>query len=320
MKNSTPVTPVTSLASLKRRAKQLGRQMGIQHTEALDRTAQAAGFHNYIHASRVLPEKTPTAQDGALYPLTISTNWNQRGVGEFGAGMESLTINLSKPWSAVLPPQKLGCYDNRHLRRLLPMTNTTDHLRVDGYYMPESQESARLLIAAAARSFVFMDATGLQPLATRRGWTKAFPSPSELRKKRVFMPEHDCQRFPGQDHPSFWTDPATGGFLIANEPYMHNPAMDGFEGERLAACEAWCEKVGFVMAAPQWGGMYNPYGGTRLFLLSRREGPRSIPLAPLVQILDRMPPPASDIAWQGESVIRERGVSRNPAPATGRLS
>lgn len=176
------------------------------------------------------------------------------------------------------------------------------------------------MVAGAARSLAFMAATGLQPLTTPRGWTKAFPSPAEMRKKGLLMSEFDCQRFPCQDHASFWTDPTTGGFLITNEPYMGNPERNPFEMERLANCEAWCEKVGFVMASPQWGGMYNPYGGSRLFLMTRREGPRSIPLEPLVAALDRLPPPVSDVAWEGGSVVRERRTSLNPARAAGALS
>lgn len=64
-------THVTSIASLKRRAKELARQHSLKHHEALDRVAQEAGLHNYIHASRVLPEKTLAAPPAKLYPLPL---------------------------------------------------------------------------------------------------------------------------------------------------------------------------------------------------------------------------------------------------------
>lgn len=42
----------TTLAGLKRLAKQFVKQKGIQHARALDLAAKSAGYQNYPHAQR----------------------------------------------------------------------------------------------------------------------------------------------------------------------------------------------------------------------------------------------------------------------------
>lgn len=55
-----------SIARLKRRAKEIKRATGCRHVAALNASAREAGFDNYDHAHRSLPEtsagvKAPTA-------------------------------------------------------------------------------------------------------------------------------------------------------------------------------------------------------------------------------------------------------------------
>lgn len=46
-----------TLEGLKRRAKKLGRDMDISHTEALERVAREAGYIDYRDARRCLGER-----------------------------------------------------------------------------------------------------------------------------------------------------------------------------------------------------------------------------------------------------------------------
>lgn len=54
----------TNLSGIQQLAKKLKRRDGITHTEALRRASRQAGFENFVHAKRQLPE-APKAQRGA---------------------------------------------------------------------------------------------------------------------------------------------------------------------------------------------------------------------------------------------------------------
>lgn len=49
-----PPRKITTIDGLKRRAKRIKKAEGIQHSKALDKAAQEAGFSNFVHARRQL--------------------------------------------------------------------------------------------------------------------------------------------------------------------------------------------------------------------------------------------------------------------------
>lgn len=55
--NNTPAAgqnPHITIDRLKRAAKRIKKAEGIQHSKALDRAAQEAGYSNFVHARRQL--------------------------------------------------------------------------------------------------------------------------------------------------------------------------------------------------------------------------------------------------------------------------
>ncbi|MDH6169994.1 hypothetical protein M2282_005164 [Variovorax boronicumulans] len=95
------------------------------------------------------------------------------------------------------------------------------------------------------------------------------------------------------DHYSVWYDRETKRYLFADEPY--EMAVEGKAAERAA----WSERHGFTIAKPSWPGMYNPDGGSRLYLIA--DSGKGVPLAPIVAALARLPAPIVEAAWDGES-------------------
>lgn len=55
---SEQYTPPSTVAGIKRLAKKLKKEHGIQHSEALDRAAGIAGYADFKHAKRVLGEES----------------------------------------------------------------------------------------------------------------------------------------------------------------------------------------------------------------------------------------------------------------------
>lgn len=294
------ITTITSLASLKHQARHIKKAQGIKHGAALDLAAQRAGLHNYRHALHTLQAATLQAPTSHAHTLTMTALWKDTD-GTFGK--ESLTVTLTAPWNTLLPADRLGRYDNRHLAGLVAETypNQLAFTR-----WRSNQAAARLVVCGAARTFAFMDATRLQPPSTARGFRRIYPPIADLRKVNPHaMPEGDVS-FPGKDHVSYWIDPITRCGLIANEPYVS--ATPEHDDCRVDRCRIWCDTVGFQMASPAWGGMYNPYGGTRLYLLASQDPRRGIPLDPVIAALEALPAPVSDTQWQGESTTWQKRV------------
>jgi len=108
---------------------------------------------------------------------------------------------------------------------------------------------------------------------------------------------HDSQptlnAVPGHDHHSIWYDRVLKRYLFADEPY--EPAADSNAVERAE----WARRNGHVIAKPEWPGMYNPDGGSRLYLISDLE--TGIPLEPVVAALNKLPAPMIEGNWNGES-------------------
>lgn len=237
---------------------------------ALEVAAQLAGFQNLKHAQNVLGSRgsRPKARPGHRLYLTVY--WRDKELGT--RGRETLSIWLCTLWSDLVTPAQLGYH--RALTDFRP--EGPDHLAVP--YLTHSQSQARRDICAAARTLQFMDATKLRPSKSR---SRAFPA------------GRSSNAVPGRDHYSVWYDRDTKRYLFADEPY--EMAVEDKAAERAA----WSERHGFIIAKPSWPGMYNPDGGSRLYLIA--DSAKGVPLAPIVAALDRLPAPIVEATWDGES-------------------
>jgi hypothetical protein len=123
-----------------------------------------------------------------------------------------------------------------------------------------------------------MDATKLCP---SQGYSRAFPG------------GESSNTIPGHDHGSVWYDRNTRRYLFVDEPY--EAAAEGRKLER----EAWAKESNFVIVKPEWIGMYNPDGGSRLYLVADKT--KGIPLSPVAAALNNLPAPIIESTWNGES-------------------
>jgi hypothetical protein len=134
-----------------------------------------------------------------------------------------------------------------------------------------NQAYARGRLCTAERSLRFMEQTGLRP----------------SRDYRKFRP---TDALPNCDHATHWADPATGQFILIDEPYGGAPD----ETKRAA----WTTQTGWQIAKTSWPGMYNPYSCD---LYVATDGKTGFDLRVLVAKINAMPAPLIDEDWSGES-------------------
>jgi hypothetical protein len=265
-----------TLERLKRRAKVLRKERGILHTAALDLAAAEFGFQNYGHARNVAGKLLPQATG---HILVLSAYWSDPQEGL--RGKESLTINLAQAWNTLIRPSQFNnCRGLGGFR-----IEEDNHLSYEN--QTHSQERARSIVCRAAATISFIDATGLRPSS---GISRAYPSPKTS----------DTYRIPKQDHAEVWYDDQKR-YLITDEPY--EPSVQG-DTDRAR----WVSRYDYEMFKPTWPGMYNPGGGTHLYLFANKKN--GVPLAPLVEALNKLPPPSDSLNWVGKSA--------SPSPAFGR--
>lgn len=267
--SSEAIRPST-LDGIKRLAKSLKTERGIQHVRALDDAAQAAGFQNFRHASKVLrtapkPERLPHG-----YSIFLTACWKDREVG--ASGRETLAISLSALWGELITPLQL----QNHRALMDFRSEGPDHLAHE--HLLRTQSEARRAVCAAARALHFMDATKLRP---SKSHSRAFPG------------GRSSNAIPGRDHYSVWYDPETKRYLFVDEPY--EKAVESRVQER----EAWAKQHGFAIVKPEWVGMYAPDVGSRLYLVA--DETKGIPLQPIAAALAKLPAPIVEDGWDGES-------------------
>lgn len=260
----------SSLDGIKRLAKSIKVERGIQHLLALDEAARLAGFQNFRHASNTLRDGAKSERVRPGHRTYITVYWKDRKVG--CDGRETLTTWLSTPWGNLITPPQLQ--NHRALFGFRP--ESPDHLVQQA--LVQTQSHARREACATARVLQFMDATKLCPSKSR---SRAFPG------------GRSSNAVPGRDHYSIWYDRDTKRYLFADEPY--EAAAELIAAERAA----WAQRHRFVIAKPAWAGMYNPDGGSRLYLIADAEN--GIPLEPIMAALDRLPKPIVEETWDGES-------------------
>jgi hypothetical protein len=262
---SEAIRPST-MDGIKRLANSIKVERGIKHISALEVAAKIAGFQNFKHAQNVLNNGGPPP--GHLVYLTAY--WRDKSSDT--RGRETLSIRLGTLWSDLIARAQMD-----HLHTLTHFQpEGPDHLaRPD---LLQSQSQARREICACARTLQFMDATKLRPSKSR---THAFPG------------GRSRNAVPGLHHHSVWFERNTRRYLFADEPY-EQAALS-----KAAEREAWSANHGFEISKPSWPGMYNPDGGSRLYLIA--DATKGIALAPLVAALDRLPAPIVEATWNGES-------------------
>lgn len=141
---------------------------------------------------------------------------------------------------------------------------------------------------------MFIEATGLRP---SKAYRKAYPTKRQSFRGEVY---YDRIAMPGLDHESVWLDPVSRGYVIANEPYVRESGLSTGDEERQAQ---WCEQHGFIRLEPSWGGMYNPEGGTQLYLLTKAGN--GIDLSALIAKINQLPDDFGPEQWPGDSEFSE---------------
>jgi hypothetical protein len=268
--SSEAIRPST-LDGIKRLAKSLKVERGIQHIRALDDAAQTAGFQNFRHASNVLRTTVPKAEHLLpSYRTFLTAYWKDRENG--GSGRETLILWLSEPWGELVTPLQL----QNHRSLVNFRAEGRDHLART--HLLSSQSQARRVVCAAARALHFMSATKLRP---SKSHSRAFPG------------GRSDNAIPGRDHYSVWYNRETKRYLFADEPYER--AVETMAQER----EDWAQRYGFVIVKSKWPGMYAPDVGSQLYLVA--DETKGIPLQPIAAALDKLPAPIVETAWAGES-------------------
>lgn len=263
--SSRAIRPST-LDGIKRLAKSIKVEQGIQHTQALSAAAQVAGYENFRHAQNVL-KGLPRSPRHLVF---LTAYWRDKKTGE--KGRETLRLLLDEPWSELIRPVQF-----RNLRALSRfMAEGPDHLARTEW--AESQSHARDQVCHAARTLQFICATRLQPSS---GHSRAFPGGSSM------------NAVPGRDHYSIWFDPSSRRYLLVDEPY------EDAVNRRVEEREAWARRHEYAIVKPTWPGMYYPEGGSRLYLIA--DAQKGVPLEPIKTALDLLPPSPLAEPWGGES-------------------
>ena len=246
----------STLDGIKRLAKTIKRERAIPHHLALDEASRAAGYQNIRHAQDQMARQSPTSH--AVY---LTAYW----AGQEGAGRETLSIQLPKPLTHIIARHQVSSARNLGWFRL----ESADHLerKTD----VDSQELARDVLFAAARTLRFMAVTGLRPTTTQT-------------KNRPFNIFRDL---PGKDHVSNWIDSDTEAWVYLDEPYPH---------VNVKQRQNWVSGHGVEMIAPKWEGIHNP-GATVPYVFCDDPTLANRLLTQLAQLQAELREPV----WDGES-------------------
>lgn len=254
-----------TLEGIKSLAAQLGKERSIKHAMALDLAAQAANFSNFRNAKRMLVQRAKGAT-GSYVLLTIYWYDKER---KYAAGRETLRVELSR--------QILDICGRRALKNVRGFTNlrmvADDHFISDD--LAHSQQYARERLCTAERSIRFMEYTGLQPA---RSYREAHPKTLSQ------------DNLPSRDHATSWIDPASGQFILVDEPYRGAPD----EVKR----SDWVARTGWEINKTAWPGMYRPYECDLYIVTDTRTGYDSSALASRIMTI---PKPLTVENWYGES-------------------
>lgn len=242
MTGQTHITPKTE-ESPKRLAKRIAQERGVPHMTALDLAARQAGADSYRAFQRGL------RGEGVLEPggsALITVNWSEYGPDRrrlISAGVAEAAVRLPSPFRGIFPRSGEWKSDRAN----------TQHVG-EGRFTAHAgcRRQAFEWALRTARALQFMAATGL-----RKGrWPAHGPW--------VKLGGGSYGQFagvPGQDHASFYRDPATRRLLMINEPY----ASDTFWAEER---ENWKAADLLDVRPLSWGSLYIAGGPIRSELIS----------------------------------------------------
>lgn len=215
-----------SISALKKHADQLrDSNPEMRQHEALNRAAALAGYSNYKHAQRHLPD--------VMRLLTIRVRWRS----DTSSGVESLAYPF--PWNA----EEVVAMKLRAVRVAATWASGPQALTLST--IADSSYSARVWAVQCVRELMFMEATGLRPNFISR----------VLPRKRVsFMGETGYEHVtpPGEDHLTGWRCPVSKTVVLLDEPY--HGSDDHQSAERLK----WLLDYGYTQGKSAWGGTYLP--------------------------------------------------------------
>lgn len=255
----------TTLEGVKSLANQLRKTQGIKHAIALDLAAQAANYKNFRDARRVLSLRRAAVAS----PYVLLTVYWYDKERQHRRGRETLRIELPRPLFNIC--EKLAL---KHVRGFGDLRMVADdHFVCDT--LAHTQAYARDRLCTAERSLLFMEHTGLLP---------------SHRYRRADRNRLRDDELPNRDHPTHWVDPASGQFVLVDEPYSNVPD----ESKRAA----WAARTGWLIVKTSWPGMYNPYNCS---LYVATAGSSSFDLDALVAKINAMPAPPIADEWHGES-------------------
>jgi hypothetical protein len=255
----------TTLAGVKRFAKELKKSKGIKHSDALELASKSANCESFRHAQRTLPMTRPALSKPYIL-LTIY--WSDKEL-RHRCGRETLRIDLSMPILDLCEKSAL-----RYVRGFGNLRMVAgDHFVCDD--IAPNQEYARSRVCAAERSLRFMEHTGLRPYRNRTAYPKIL----------------NRDKLPNMDHSTDWIDQASGQFVLVDEPYGGAPDVE----ERAA----WSDRTGWRIEKTGWPGMYSPYDCDLYVGVDQRSG---YDLDTLIGKIDAMPVPMVSGNWTGESV------------------
>ncbi|MGG2621959.1 hypothetical protein [Pseudomonas aeruginosa] len=226
---------LTSIASLKRHAKSIGRKLGIAHHEALDEAARRAGFKDLRDAKEHLAKPAVPFEHSAF----LTAYWEERTdlldeSTKTGCGRLTLQLPLRMPLGDLV--SEVSLENTPYLRGFI--LEAIDHLeaRLDCC----SEDDAYIALGRAARALLFMAGTGLTG------------EPSIERELRApFL----------SDHCSYWYDPETKEPVTLSEPYSNY--ISDSDRDSLK----WSD---LYLAATSWKGIYLP-GSAHPLIFSRSE-------------------------------------------------
>jgi len=231
----------STVDGIKQLAKKIKREQQLSYTDALEAASRQAGFENFVHARRQL------SSSARMFPVYLSAHWQvRRGeqtlTGPWG-GREVLRVDLSRSLLDVVAKHRVASgrgLSGFRMEYADHLEHRTDVAGLDG---------ARETLLTAVRSLRFMDATGLQPVTT----------------KKMRQEARELGQIPGRDHVSYWFEPGTESVLVLDEPYQNRIAPRTEERQR------WLSARSIAIVSPDWEGIYFP-GECPPHLISRDGG------------------------------------------------
>jgi len=258
-----------SISALRAAASRLRKASSqLTQTEALNLAAANAGFANFTHAQRTLPE--------VMKALTLRCRWRD----DSAKGTEVLKYPL--PWTA----------EGVVSMRLKAARIASFEVFEDGLFCSEiasNRYMARYWLVQALRELMVIEATGLRPDYPKNRLPKVR---QEFNGTKYFEPVQP----PGADHLSAWYDSETKATLLMDEPYLRKDE----EHSRASSRAEWCKRFDYLERSSAWCGTYLP-PKSRLFLFAKVNS--SINLDEIESKLNTLPDDfgALEEDWRGSS-------------------